>query len=60
MGQLHSDSGASGHSVAARIPLSWPAAEQPWSDGDELMLRIRETGSARIVPPTLAKSIVKT
>ena len=32
--------------------LSWPVAEAPWSDGDYLMLRIRETGSAPIPLPT--------
>ena len=30
----------------------WPVATQPWSAGDQLMLRIRETGSTPILPPT--------
>ena len=33
--------------------LSWTVATQPWSAGDQLMLRIRETGSVPIPPPTL-------
>ena len=32
--------------------LSWPVANAPWQDGDYLMLRIRETGSTPILPPT--------
>ena len=32
--------------------LTWPVATQPWRAGDQLMLRIRETGSTPILPPT--------
>ena len=38
--------------TAASGKLTWPVASQPWQDGDHLMLRIRETGSAPILPPT--------
>ena len=38
--------------TAANGKLTWPVASQPWQDGDHLMLRIRETGSAPILPPT--------
>ncbi len=38
--------------TAANGKLSWAVAEAPWQDGDHLMLRIRETGSKPIEPPT--------
>ena len=43
---------ASATADTASDTLFWPVAEAPWSDGDYLMLRIRETGSAPISLPT--------
>ena len=44
--------GATATSNSADGTLTWPVAEQPWRDGDQFMLRIRESGATPAPTPT--------